>query len=71
MADLRGELRCFACSRYLGDFESHPAEHGPKDLHLLKRDYAIESHAVATPAGLRCSRCGGRVVAAYVELAAA
>ena len=71
MSDLRGELRCFACSRYLGDFESHPAEHGPNDLHMLKRDYPLENYAVETASGLRCSRCGGRVVAAYVELAAA
>ncbi len=34
MKTLRGELRCFSCSRYLGDFESHPEAHGATDFHL-------------------------------------
>jgi hypothetical protein len=33
---LRGELRCFSCARYLGDFESHTDQHGRGDIHLIK-----------------------------------
>ena len=66
MTTLRGELRCFACSRYLGDFESHPDRHGKDDLHLVplvegKRAF----EAIATDKGLRCSVWGG---VAYAEL---
>ena len=32
----RGELRCFSCGRYLGEFESHPERHGRDDIHFLK-----------------------------------
>jgi DNA-directed RNA polymerase subunit RPC12/RpoP len=60
---LRGELRCFSCARYLGDFESHPETHGKGDVHvLLPEGGQPAAHAVETAQGLRCSRCGGRVV---------
>ena len=69
---IRGELRCFACSRYLGDFESHPEEHGLGDIHLLRPDFGqLPQTAVPGPRGLLCSRCGGRVVLDYVERVAA
>lgn len=69
---LRGELRCLACSRYLGDFESHPEQHGKGDLHLVTPEAgALPQHAVATEAGLRCSRCGGRVMMETLERLAA
>ena len=72
MTVLRGELYCFACSRYLGEFESHPEAHGRGDLHLLpSKAGALPQHAVTTPQGLRCSRCGGRVVSELVERIAA
>lgn len=72
MATLRGELKCFTCARYLGDFESHPDEHGRSDIHLLKPKVGeLSQHAVATADGLRCSRCGGRAVFEYLERAAA
>ncbi len=65
---LRGEMHCFACSRYLGDFESHPETHGKGDIHVMPREGApLPQHAVETAQGLRCSRCGGRVVLDYVE----
>jgi hypothetical protein len=69
---LRGELRCFACSRYLGDFESHPEAHGKGDLHVIRPEgVETREHAVKTERGLRCSRCGGRVVTEWVERLAA
>jgi DNA-directed RNA polymerase subunit RPC12/RpoP len=72
MWTIRGELRCIACSRYLGDFESHPERHGKGDLHLVTpKAGALPQHAVATEAGLRCSRCGGRVVTEMLERVAA
>jgi len=71
MTTLRGELKCFSCARYLGDFESHPEAHGRGDLHMLKpAEGQLPQHAVETEAGLRCSRCGGRVVMDYLERAA-
>ena len=36
---LRGELRCFSCARFLGDFESHPDTHGRGDIHLIKPEF--------------------------------
>ena len=73
MATLRGELRCLACSRYLGEFESHPERHGRHDIHVLKTEagFALPEHAVETPRGLRCSRCDGRVVTEVMERLAA
>lgn len=72
MWTIRGELRCIACSRYLGDFESHPERHGKGDLHLVQPQAgALPQHAVATEEGLRCSRCGGRVVTETLERIAA
>lgn len=68
---IRGELRCLACSRYLGDFESHPDRHGRGDLHLLKSDFTLADHPVETERGLRCSRCGGRVMTEPLERIAA
>jgi hypothetical protein len=63
MTTLRGELRCFACSRYLGDFESHPDRHGKDDLHIKQPEGPRRVfEAVNTDQGLRCSVCGGRVV---------
>ena len=71
MTTLRGELKCFSCARYLGDFESHPDRHGRDDIHVLKRvEGALAQEAIETPDGLRCSRCGGRVVSEYLERAA-
>ena len=68
----RGELRCFSCSRYLGEFESHPSAHGPRDIHLLPpAEGALPYHAVETERGLRCSACNGRAVAEYVDTVAA
>ncbi len=68
----RGELRCFACGRYLGEFESHPEAHGRDDLHLLTPE---GGQAVAQPLrterGLRCPACQGRVVASEVDRVAA
>ena len=64
---LRGELHCFACARYLGDFEVHRGSHG--DVRLLEpEDGALAQHAVRTPDGLRCSRCGGRAILDYVDI---
>ena len=72
MTVLRGELHCFACARYLGEFESHPEAHGPGDLHLLPpKEGALAQHPIATERGLRCSRCGGRVVSELLERIAA
>ena len=73
MATLRGELRCLACARYLGDFESHPERHGRGDIHLLKLEAggSLPEHPVETAQGLRCSRCGGRVVTEVHERMAA
>lgn len=72
MWTIRGELRCIACSRYLGDFESHPERHGKGDLHVVEPTVgALPQHAVETEAGLRCSRCGGRVVTEMTERIAA
>jgi hypothetical protein len=69
---LRGELRCFACARYLGEFESHPEAHGDGDMHLVQPEVGeLAQHAIKTGAGLRCSRCGGRAVAYDVERVAA
>ena len=69
---LRGELRCFACSRFLGEFESHPEQHGRADVHLIEPKVGtLPQHPVRTPDGLRCSHCGGRAVADYVEKIAA
>ncbi len=67
MTMLRGELRCFACSRYLGDFES-PDGSRPQDLRLCRPDAApMLKLAVLTERGLRCSHCGGRAVAEKVD----
>lgn len=69
---LRGELRCFACARYLGDFESHPAEHGKADIHLVTPEFGeLPAKPVKSDKGLKCSVCGGRVVAEYVDRVAA
>ena len=65
--DVRGELHCMACSRYLGEFESHPSYHGERDLHLLEPEFTLENRAIETESGLRCSRCGGRVMTQHIE----
>lgn len=71
MTTLRGELKCFSCARYLGDFESHPDRHGRDDIHVLKpAEGMLAQVAIETDSGLRCSRCGGRVVTEYLERAA-
>jgi hypothetical protein len=68
----RGELRCFTCGRYLGDFESHPEAHGKQDLHLVAPAAgAARGAVVETDRGLRCSVCNGRVVTDAVERIAA
>lgn len=67
-SSLRGEVHCFACARYLGDFESHPDRHGPADIHLLEPESGtLAQRAVQTDDGLRCSRCGGRAILDYVD----
>lgn len=72
MLTYRGELRCFSCSRYLGEFESHPKAHGTKDVHLLAPpEGALPHHAVQTERGLRCSACNGRAVGEFVDSIAA
>ncbi len=72
MKTLRGELRCFTCSRYLGDFESHPEAHGTADFHLRRSEIVTLPHrALETDGGLRCSHCGGRVVAENIDRVAA
>ena len=72
MTTLRGELRCFACSRYLGDFESHPDRHGKDDLHLIAPQEGRRVYeAIETERGLACSVCGGRVVLDQLERFAA
>ncbi len=64
----RGELRCFQCARYLGDFEAHPALHGRSDVHLLKPEVGeLAATAVKSVRGLQCSHCGGRVVVGHVD----
>jgi len=69
---LRGELRCFTCGRYLGDFESHPELHGKGDIHLLQPvEGQLPQQAVMTERGIRCSRCDGRAVAELQERIAA
>jgi hypothetical protein len=71
MTTLRGELKCFSCARYLGEFEAHPDDHGRRDVHLLKPEEGeLRDRPVETDEGLRCSRCGGRVVLEYLERAA-
>lgn len=70
MVQLRGELRCMACSRYLGDFESA----GPdgSGLRIVQPEFgALAAHAVETERGLQCSHCGGRVFTEYVDRIAA
>ncbi len=67
----RGELRCFSCARYLGEFESHPGEHGAGDVHLIAPEVELLHHAVATDRGLRCSACGGRVLVEQIDRIAA
>ena len=68
---LRGELRCFSCARYLGDFESHPEVHGGDDIHLIEPEFGkLPASPVPSATGLRCSVCGGRAFAEYVNSAA-
>ncbi len=68
----RGELRCFSCARYLGEFESHPLAHGPRDIHLLTPQAGpLPQRAVQTESGLRCSVCSGRAIAEYIDREAA
>ena len=51
---IKGELRCFACSRYLGDFESHPEAHGKADIHILQPEFGqLPQQAVKSKSGLR------------------
>lgn len=69
---IRGELCCLGCSRYLGDFESYPERLGRADLHMVPPpEGPLPAHAETTERGLRCSRCGGRVVTEIMERAAA
>lgn len=72
MIVVRGELNCFTCGRFLGDFESHPKEHGPTDLHMIKMPGGERPfRPVKTKNGLACSHCGGRAVAQYMDRVAA
>jgi DNA-directed RNA polymerase subunit RPC12/RpoP len=64
----RGELRCFQCARYLGEFEAHPTLHGRSDVHFLAPEVGeLPAHAVQSERGLSCSHCGGRVLAEHVD----
>jgi hypothetical protein len=67
----RGELHCFSCARYLGEFESHPSEHGAGDVHVIAPPVELAYHAIETERGLRCSACGGRVLAEQLDRIAA
>ncbi|MEX2032275.1 MAG: hypothetical protein WEA81_05355 [Dehalococcoidia bacterium] len=68
----RGELRCFSCGRYLGEFESHPEAHGRNDVHFLRPEGGqTVPQPVKTERGLRCPACQGRVVASEVDRIAA
>ena len=68
----RGELRCFSCGRYLGEFESHPEAHGRNDLHLITPEGGqVLPQPLQTKGGLRCPACQGRVVASEVDRVAA
>jgi hypothetical protein len=68
MKTLRGELRCFSCSRYLGDFESHPDAPGADDFHLRGSEVVALSHRpLETDDGLRCSHCDGSVVTEHID----
>lgn len=73
MTALRGELRCFTCARYLGEFESHPEEHGRADIHLIEPEFGeLAARPVPGPnGGLSCSHCGGRVLTEWVDKVAA
>ena len=73
MIALRGELRCFSCARYLGDFESHPEEHGQSDLHLIEPEFGtLAARPLPSSDGsLRCSHCGGGVLTEWVDRVAA
>ena len=72
LVTLRGELRCFTCSRYLGEFGSHLELHGVRDMHLIEpADGPLPHRAIETDRGLRCSACNGRAVAEYIDRVAA
>lgn len=68
----RGELRCFSCGRYLGEFESHPEAHGRNDIHFRAPEAGQPVlQPVMTERGLRCPACQGRVMATEVDRIAA
>lgn len=68
----RGELRCFSCGRYLGEFESHPERHGRDDIHFRSPEGGQPvPQPIRTERGLRCPSCQGRVVTAEVDRIAA
>lgn len=72
MLTYRGEVRCFSCGRYLGEFESHPKAHGANDVHLLPAEGGqTVQRPLQTDRGLRCPACQGRVVASEMDLFAA
>ena len=68
----RGELRCFSCGRYLGEFISHPERHGRDDVHFVTPEGGQPLvQPLRTEHGLRCPACQGRVVASEVDKIAA
>ena len=68
----RGELRCFSCGRYLGEFISHPERHGRDDVHFVTPEAGrAVVQPLRTEQGLRCPACQGRVVASEVDKIAA
>lgn len=68
----RGELRCFSCGRYLGEFISHPERHGRDDVHFVAPEGGqAVVQPLRTERGLRCPACQGRVVASEVDTIAA
>ena len=73
MSEIRGELRCFNCARYLGEFESHPDEHGAADIHFIEPEFGqLSARAIRGEDGrLQCSRCGGRVLTEWMDRVAA
>ncbi len=69
---VRGEMRCFACARYLGDYESRTTGRAAPTVRMLRPEVGeLAQHAVPGDAGWACSRCGGRVIFEQQELVAA
>lgn len=69
---VRGEMRCFSCARYLGDYESRTKGQEAPTVRILRPKVGdLAQHAIRGDAGWACSRCGGRVIFEQQELLAA